>query len=299
VLKIDGLCKSYGSREVLRNLTLTAYPQEVYGLLGPNGAGKTTTINIICNLLERDRGTIEFKQQPISVKTKPLIGIAPQENLLYQSLSCQENLNFYAQLYGFNKQQRNKQIAWCLDAVQLRDRAASIVANLSGGMQRRLNIAVALVHNPELVILDEPTTGLDIETRYEIWALINKLRETGMTIILTTHLLDEAEKLCQRIGLLKSGQIIAEGTLETLKKSIPAEEIVIIKTPEEEKAIQRGQELGLTPRHYGNELAFWLPQAQDLKTIMDNFTGISLDSLSREPIRLEHIYLEMMQQSSI
>jgi len=299
VLKLDGVCKSYGSREVLRNLTLTAYPREVYGLLGPNGAGKTTTINLICNLLERDRGRIEFNQQPISAATKSLIGIAPQQNLLYQSLSCQENLNFYAQLYGLNKQHRKEQIAWCLDAVQLRDRARSIVANLSGGMQRRLNIAVALVHNPELVILDEPTTGLDIETRYEIWSLINKLRETGITIILTTHLLDEAEKLCQRLGLLKSGQIIAEGTLETLKKSIPAEEIVIIKTQEKEKAIQRGQELGLTPRRYGNDLAFWLPQAQDLKTIMDKFTGIPLDSLSRESICLEHIYLEMMQQSSI
>lgn len=295
MLKIDGLCKSYGSRDVLQNLTLTAYPQEVYGLLGPNGAGKTTTINIICNLLERDRGRIEFKQQPISAKTKSLIGIAPQENLLYQSLSCQENLNFYAQLYGLNQQQRQERITWCLEAVQLRDRATSIVANLSGGMQRRLNIAVALVHNPELVILDEPTTGLDIETRYEIWALINQLREAGMTIILTTHLLDEAEKLCQRIGFLKSGQIIAEGTLATLKQSIPAEEIVMIKTQEEEKAIQRGQELGLTPRRYGNDLGFWLPQAQDLKTIMDQFTGIPLDSLSREPIRLEHIYLEMMQ----
>lgn len=295
MLKIDGLCKSYGSREVLRNLTLTAYPQQVYGLLGPNGAGKTTTINIICNLLERDRGTIEFKQQPISADTKPLIGIAPQQNLLYPSLTCQENLNFYAQLYGLTKQQRKDQIAWCLEAVKLRDRATSIVANLSGGMQRRLNIAIALVHQPQLVILDEPTTGLDIETRYEIWALINTLRDAGMTIILTTHLLDEAEKLCQRIGILKAGQIIAEGTLDTLKTAIPAQEIVMIQTQQEEEAIQRGIELGLTPRRYGNELGFWLPEAKELKTIIDLFTGIPLDSLSRQPVNLEHIYLEIMQ----
>lgn len=294
MLKIEGLCKAYGAVTVLDNLSLTAYSQEVYGLLGPNGAGKTTTINILCNLLERDRGTIEFNQQPISEKTKSIIGIAPQENLLYQSLSCQENLQFYSQLYGLSRQQRKEQVEWCLEAVKLRDRATSVVANLSGGMQRRLNIAVALVHKPELLILDEPTTGLDIETRYEIWALINQLRETGMTILLTTHLLDEAEKLCQRIGILKGGKIIAEGSLDYLKETIPAAEIIIIKTSEEEQAIQRGKELGYTPRHYGNNLAFWLPESKELKAIIEEFADIPIQSLTREAVNLEHIYLEIM-----
>ena len=297
MLKIEGLSKAYGSQEVLRNLSLTAYPEEVYGLLGPNGAGKTTTINILCNLLLRDRGTIEFNQQPISEQTKGLIGIAPQENLLYKSLTCQENLNFYGQLYGLNRKARKDRIEWCLEAVQLRDRATSIVSNLSGGMQRRLNIAVALIHEPQLVILDEPTTGLDIETRYEIWALIKHLRESGMTVLLTTHLLDEAEKLCQRIGILKAGEIIAEGTLENLKQVIPAAEILTIQTKEEDKAIERGKALGYTPRRYGNDLAFWVPHLQDFQTIVDAFTGIPLDSLTRQPVRLEHIYLEIMQQN--
>jgi len=295
VLKIEGLCKAYGSREVLQNLTFTAYPQEVYGLLGPNGAGKTTTINILCNLLERDRGTIEFNQQPISEKSKSLIGIAPQENLLYKSLSCQENLNFYGQLYGLNPKQRKERINWCLEAVNLRDRANSIVSDLSGGMQRRLNIAVALIHQPQLVILDEPTTGLDIETRYEIWALIKQLRDSGMTVLLTTHLLDEAEKLCQRIGILKGGKIIAEGTLDELKQSMPAAEIITIKTPEEEKAMARGMELGYIPRRYGDELAFWLPELRDFQTIVAEFKGIPLDSVTRQAVSLEHIYLEIMQ----
>lgn len=295
MLKIEGLCKAYGSREVLQNLSLTAYPQEVYGLLGPNGAGKTTTINILCHLLERDRGTIEFNQEPISEKSKSLIGIAPQENLLYKSLSCRENLNFYAQLYGLNRQQRKERINWCLEAVNLRDRATDIVTNLSGGMQRRLNMAIALVHQPKLVILDEPTTGLDIETRYEIWGLIQQLREEGMTILLTTHLLDEAEKLCQRIGFLKGGRIIAEGTLESLKQLIPAAEIILIQTSEEERARQRGIELGYTPRRYGNELAFWLPESKDLKIIIDQFVDIPINAITRQPINLEYIYLEVMQ----
>jgi len=294
VLKIEGLSKRYQSREVLKNLSLTAYPQEVYGLLGPNGAGKTTTINILCNLLERDSGTIEFNQQPISEETKPLIGIAPQENLLYKSLSCEENLNFYAQLYGLSRKQRKERIDWCLNAVKLLDRAKSIVADLSGGMQRRLNIAVALVHKPQLVILDEPTTGLDIETRYEIWGLIQQLQREGMTILLTTHLLDEAEKLCQRIGMIKAGKIIAEGTLESLRQVIAAQEIILIQTSEAEKAIQRGREQGYISRYYGKQLAFWLPESKDLKTIIDEFTGISIESITRQPVNLEHIYLEIM-----
>ncbi|MFW6316531.1 MAG: ABC transporter ATP-binding protein [Cyanobacteriota bacterium] len=294
MLAIEGLCKAYGSVTVLDNLNLNAYSEEVYGLLGPNGAGKTTTINILCNLLERDRGTIKFHGNPISEKTKSIIGIAPQENLLYKSLSCQENLTFYAQLYGLNRQQQKEQVEWCLEAVKLRDRAKSVVTDLSGGMQRRLNIAVALVHKPELVILDEPTTGLDIETRYEIWALINQLREAGMTILLTTHLLDEAEKLCQRIGILKGGKIIAEGSLENLKEAIPAAEIIIIQTSEEEQAIQRGKELGYTPRNYGNYLAFWLPKSKELKAIIEEFADIPIQSLTREAVNLEHIYLEMM-----
>ncbi|PNW59371.1 UNVERIFIED_CONTAM: ABC transporter ATP-binding protein [Euhalothece sp. KZN 001] len=295
MLKIEGLSKRYQSREVLKNLSLTAYPQEVYGLLGPNGAGKTTTINILCNLLERDSGTIEFNQQPISEETKPLIGIAPQENLLYKSLSCEENLNFYAQLYGLSRKQRKERIDWCLNAVKLLDRSKSIVADLSGGMQRRLNIAVALVHEPQLVILDEPTTGLDIETRYEIWGLIQQLQGEGMTILLTTHLLDEAEKLCQRIGIIKTGKMIAEGTLDSLKQVITAQEIILIQTLETEKAIQRGREQGYVSRYYGKQLAFWLPETKDLKTIIDEFTGISIESITRQPVNLEHIYLEIMQ----
>jgi len=297
VLKIEGLCKSYGSVPVLRNLNLTAYPKEVYGLLGPNGAGKTTTINILCHLLQRDRGTIEFNQKPISEATKPLIGIAPQQTLLYQTLTCQENLDFYGRLYGFNRKQRQQQIQWCLEAVKLRDRAHSIVSTLSGGMQRRLNIAIALVHQPQLVILDEPTTGLDIEARYDVWQLINDLREQGMTILLTTHLLEEAERLCQRIGILKAGEMIAEGTLDALRQFIPAHQIIHIQTSQPEKAMQRGEELGYTPRYYGNDLAFWVSEPQDFQTIVNAFAGIPLDSVSRQAVSLEHIYLELMQNN--
>lgn len=293
MLRIKNLNKSYGKRKVLQDLTLHINAGEIYGLLGANGAGKTTTINIICNLLKADSGYITVYNQPVSEETKTLIGIAPQENLLYKTLSCEENLNFFARIYGLDRKTRQQQIRATLEAVNLLERAKSPVETLSGGMQRRLNIAVALVHQPKLVILDEPTTGLDIEARYEIWDLIKQLKNQGITILLTTHLLDEAERLCQRIGILKSGRILAEGSLIELRKRISAKEIAIVQTPDEEQAIARAIECGFTPRRYGSDLAFWLPQHLELKEIIACFEGIPLDSITRKQVGLEHIYLEL------
>jgi len=298
VLEIDKLSKSYGKRVVLQDLNIHIKRGEIYGLLGPNGAGKTTTINILCNLLKADSGEILINEQPFSAASKYLIGVAPQENLVYRTLSCEENLNFFAQIYGLEKIERKLQIRNCLKAVNLLDRANSPVETLSGGMQRRLNIAIALVHQPELLILDEPTTGLDIETRYEIWELILRLQEQGMTILLTTHLLDEAEKLCQRIGILKNGNIIAEGTLDELRKLVSAVEVIIMKTPDEEDAIALAQKWGFTVRRYGGDLAFWIPQHLDLKEILLRFDEITIDSIARHPVRLELIYMEITNLST-
>ncbi|GET38145.1 MULTISPECIES: ABC transporter ATP-binding protein [Microseira] len=293
MLKIKNLQKSYGDRLVLRDLTLHIPFGEIYGLLGPNGAGKTTTINILCDLLRADSGEITINNEPVSKATKRLIGVAPQENLLYKTLSCEENLYFFAKIYGLSGKERREQVRAALKAVKLADRAKCPVETLSGGMQRRLNIAAALVHYPKLLILDEPTTGLDIEARYEIWELIRRLKNQGMTILLTTHLLEEAERLCQRIGILKNGKIIAEGSLEQLRKRIPAQEIVILQTPEEDDAIARASKYGFTYRRYGNDIAFWLPKHLELKEIIACFDGIPLDSISRHPVRLEHIYVEV------
>ncbi len=298
MLNIEKLNKSYGKRQVLQDLTLHIQPGEIYGLLGPNGAGKTTTINILCNLLQADSGEIKINGHPVSERTKLLVGVAPQENLLYKTLSCEENLNFYARIYGLKTQQRRQQVPATLAAVNLLDRAKSPVETLSGGMQRRLNIAVALVHQPKLVVLDEPTTGLDIEARYEIWDLIRRLQNQGITILLTTHLLDEAERLCQRIGILKGGRIVAEGSLEELRERIPAQEIVVVQTTEEDRAIARATECGFTHRRYGNDLAFWLSEALELKEIISRFDGIPLDSIARQPVRLEHIYVELTRQQN-
>jgi ABC-2 type transport system ATP-binding protein len=295
MLKITNLNKSYNKTKVLQNLNLHIDPGEIYGLLGANGAGKTTTINIICNLLKADSGEITINNQPVSETTKKIIGIAPQENLLYKTLSCAENLNFFANIYGLNRETRKKQIQKTLTSVNLLDRANSPVETLSGGMRRRLNIAVALVHQPQLVILDEPTTGLDIEARYEIWELIRQLKNQGITVLLTTHLLDEAERLCDRIGILKNGQILAEGSLAELRTLIPAQEVILVQTNQKEQAIARAQEYGFTHKYYGNELAFWLSEPLELKEIIARFEGIAIDSIARQPVRLEYIYLEVTQ----
>lgn len=301
MLQIEHLNKAYGKRPVLQDLTFEIHPGEVYGLLGPNGAGKTTTINLICNLLQPDSGTIAIEGQPVSEATKSLIGVAPQENLLYRSLTCAENLNFFARIYGVPRSKRSHQIQACLKAVNLLDRADSVVETLSGGMQRRLSMAIALVHHPRLVILDEPTTGLDIEARYEIWELIRTLKDRGITTLLTTHLLEEAERLCHRIGILKGGRLLADGTLSELRQCIAAQEIVLVQTDtadDEARAIARAEALGFTYRRYGTDLAFWLPHHFELRELIEQFDGISLFSISRQPVRLEHIYIELTRHQS-
>lgn len=298
MLRIDQLSKSYDRRWAVQDLSLHLRPGEVYGLLGPNGAGKTTTINLICNLLRPDRGQITIDDQPVSARTKAWVGVVPQANLLYRSLTCREHLQFFADLYGVPRAQRAERIERCLAAVNLTDRTHHGVETLSGGMQRRLSLAIALVHHPKVLILDEPTTGLDIEARYDLWQLIRQLQRQGMTILLTTHLLDEAERLCDRIGIIKAGRLLAEGSLAELQRYVPAAEIAILTTLAEEQAIAQAEAQGFTPRRYGTELAFWLPEPLDLPTLIQKFAGVPLESIARQPVRLEHIYLEVLQQQS-
>jgi ABC-2 type transport system ATP-binding protein len=294
MLNIKNLTKYYGKNKVLNNFNLEINSGEIYGLLGGNGAGKTTTINLICGLLTYESGEILINNDKLSQKSKYLLGVAPQENLLYNQLTCEENMAFFGKIYGLKGIQLKTAIYENLKAVNLLEKKEETVATLSGGMQRRLNIAVALIHNPLLLILDEPTTGLDIESRYEIWQLILGLKQLGMTILLTTHLLDEAEKLCDRIGIMKEGKIIVEGNLRQLKQIIPAKELIFIETEEEEKTILRGEKLGFTHRYYQGELAFLTNEILDLSEIIKSFDDINLTSITKKAINLEYIYLEVI-----
>jgi len=308
VLEIHNLHKSFADRRVLWDINLRVRRGEIYGLIGANGAGKTTLINLICNLLTPDRGSILIDGQLARRCAKAMIGIVPQENLLYGGLTCGENLSFFACLYGLQGELCQKRVYQCLQAVSLVDRVNCLAMNLSGGQQRRLSMALALLHDPPLIILDEPTTGLDIEARFELWELIQLLREQGKTLLITTHLLEEAERLCDRVGILKQGQMIAQGTLSELAQLFHGCQVLSVQvhTKDVPAVLTIGESHGFQYRHYPSRLGlasqetcllFALPQPHHLGEIVHLFQDIEIRAISLQPVRLEHIYLELCQNS--
>jgi ABC-2 type transport system ATP-binding protein len=191
----------------------------VYGLLGPNGAGKTTTVSIICGLLERDAGEVLVagdRMDTSATRAKAHIGYVPQEIALYPDLSGRENLRFFGRLYGLTGGDLNERLERMLDVVGLQERADERVDNYSGGMKRRLNIAAGLLHDPKVLVLDEPTVGVDPQSRNAILENVGDLARAGMAVLYTTHYMEEAERLCDRVGIIDEGKIIAEGTRREL-----------------------------------------------------------------------------------
>ncbi len=298
MINIQALEKSFGDKKVLDRLTFSLVPGEIYGLLGPNGSGKSTTINLICNLLDVDDGAIWIDGKAPSDTTKSLIGVAPQEISLYKDLTCQENLHFFANLYGVSRKKRTENINDLIDTFQLHEHANTKVGSLSGGWQRRVNIAVAMVHAPSILILDEPTAGLDVEARYELWRVIEQLKMTGMTILLTTHYLEEAETLCSRIGILQHGRIVAEGAMDELCTLVTAQALAVLETNNKLALCQKASSLGWDYREYGGKLTLLLPQHFTLKQIVEHFDGLPLSSIDLQKIRLEHVYFEVTQDRS-
>lgn len=297
MLKIEHLIKSFGTQPVLKDLNLNIRKGEIYALLGKNGSGKSTTIKILCNLLNADGGSISFKDKPLDHQSKYEIGIAPQEISVYSNLTFKENLQFFGSLYGLSGFKLKSRISELFDIFGLNQHANKKIDELSGGWKRRINLAVALIHKPDLLILDEPTAGLDIEIRNELWTLIGELKKKEISILLTTHLLEEAENLCNRIGILHNGMIQAEGTIEELKKLIPAKKIAMIETPEPEKLIERMNQNGWQYRYYNKRLAMLMPQDYSLSEIINHFPDVSLISIAKRDINLEHIYYEVLQKN--
>ena len=232
LLVVDGLRRSYGERRAVGGVSFEVGVGETYGLLGPNGAGKTTLISMVAGILRRDAGTVSIAGVPVTATStagRGAIGLVPQDLALYPDLSARENLAFFGRLYGLGGRELRTRVAELLAMVGLSDRAGSLVKTYSGGMKRRLNIAVGLLHGPKLLILDEPTVGVDPQSRNAILESVEALTREGMSVLYTTHYMEEAERLCDRVGIIDGGLLRAEGTRRELVEIIGGEDVVDVE----------------------------------------------------------------------
>ncbi|XQY92751.1 ABC transporter ATP-binding protein [Metabacillus sp. HB246100] len=219
MIKCKNVNKSFGNHQVVKDFNLAIKEGEVFGLLGPNGAGKTTTISMMTSQIYPTSGEISINGLNIvqnQLEVKKAVGIVPQDIALYPMLSAIDNLTFFGELYGMKGKKAKEKVNQLLHLVSLADRAKEPIKNYSGGMKRRINIAAALLHDPLVVFMDEPTVGIDPQSRNQIFELVNMLKENGMTIIYTTHYMEEATKLCDRVAIIDDGKIISLGTVEEL-----------------------------------------------------------------------------------
>ncbi len=232
MLQVTALHKAYGPIKAVEGLSLHIAQGECYALLGPNGAGKTTTINVLSGLLKPDSGTLRIAGlDPLTQKrkTQSIIGVVPQEIALYEELSARQNLHFWAGLYGLSKEELKRKTNEALQRIGLLDRADHPMQSFSGGMKRRVNIAAAILHQPRILFMDEPTVGIDPQSRYHIYELIEELHAEGMTILYTTHYMEEAERLCDRIGIMDRGTLIAEGSLRELRAGVSGQSKISVE----------------------------------------------------------------------
>lgn len=215
VLACRDLRKRFGDRHAVDGVSFSVHAGEVYGLVGPNGAGKTTTIRMVCGILSPDSGAVLVEGQsvtgPRSRRARASLGYVPQGLALFPDLTLLENLRFWTRLYGMSRRESRKRMAGVLELTGLTARAGDRVAECSGGMQRRLNMAVALLHRPRLLVLDEPTVGVDPQSRRALLDTLGHLRDQGTAVLYTSHYMEEVERLCDRVGVLDGGRLVTEG----------------------------------------------------------------------------------------
>jgi len=310
-LAIEGIWKGYGPRAVLRGLDLTVAPGEICGLLGPNGSGKSTAIQIVVGLLHPDRGRVTVGGQraagaevtpgsragaggpPPSRTVRARLGFVPQEPALYPTLSCVETLRFFGRVYGVPRTDLRRRVEATVRSTGLGPYRNLRARSLSVGWRQRLSLAAALVHEPEFLVMDEPTTGLDAEARYQVWDLIRSLAERGTAVLLASHSLEETDSYCHRIGILEGGRIAAEGSPRELRRLVPAAEMAEVELPDTEGFLTRAREQGWEVRRRGSR---WLLLLKDRTTLPDlarKLSGLPLRSLSLRPVNLEDVFLEI------
>ena len=289
------------TKEALKNISFSIKKGSIFGLLGPNGAGKSTIINILAGLINKTSGKVKIAGIDIdenSIQSKFKIGIVPQELIIDPFFNVYETLEIYAGYYGITK--NNRRTDEIINALGLQDKAKSTPRSLSGGMRRRLLVAKALVHNPDILVLDEPTAGVDVELRNQLWNYVLKLNQAGTTILLTTHYLEEAEKLCDEIAIINKGELIAYDSKDNLMKILSNKQI-IISTEYEINIAQLSEKLSdLQVKKLNNSKISinYDPEKIDveniLKIIYDN--GIHIKDIATQQPDLEEIFKHIISK---
>ena len=300
MINVSNLKKTFGTVDALKDISFHIPQGECYGLLGPNGAGKTTTISIMSTLIEPSEGEVnidgyDLKKNPLDCKKN--IGVVTQEIALYNELSAYDNLLFWGGMYKISEKELAERIDETLDLLGLTDRKNDKVKTYSGGMKRRINIASALLHTPKVMFMDEPTVGIDPQSRNLIFEVVEKLHKEGMTIIYTTHYMEEAERLCDRIGIIDNGEIIAQGTLNELKTSGSMKESVVISyTNLTDKLYNTIEKEWKDLQRIEDTIHFYSMNIQgDLSKIilMCNEFGLDIRHIDIQKINLETIFLSL------
>ncbi len=302
VLNVKDLVKRYGEETAIDHLGLSIDEGEIFGLLGPNGAGKTTLINSVLGLTKTESGHMEVLGKKLASNgngVKKEIGVVPQDLAIYEDLTAYENVDLFASLYGLKGQQKKERVEEALEFVGLADKKKQYPKKFSGGMKRRLNIAMAIVHQPKLVIMDEPTVGIDPQSRNQILESVKTLNQRGITIIYPSHYMEEVEAICTRIAIMDRGRIIARGTKEELKQLIDFEEkgILLVDRPGEglKTALKAIEELNDVEISQEGVTLTWGKGNQPLTRIMRivDEQGYQLKGLKIQEPNLENVFLTL------
>jgi ABC-2 type transport system ATP-binding protein len=298
MIEVHQLTKSFDDIQALAGIDFTVGEGEIFGLLGPNGAGKTTTISIIAGLLNADSGTVRVSGMDIRKdgrRIRQMLGVVPQDIALYEELTGRENLHFWGGLYGLAGKGLREEAGRVLELVGLTDRADDAVRGYSGGMKRRLNLSVGLIHRPKVILLDEPTLGIDPQARINILDIVRDGVAGGMTVIYTTHYLEEAEKLCDRIAIIDHGRILAQGTLDELVNLAGEGNLVTVTGAFSREQVSPFLK-GITVEHLENgALQIAVPNQTELSGALGRLfsAGISIGEISIKEPSLEGVFIKL------
>jgi ABC-2 type transport system ATP-binding protein len=304
ILQVHELTKRYGDFEAVKGVSFEIGEGEIFSLLGPNGAGKTTTISMLACLLGPSEGDAtvaghSVRKEPQAVKR--LIGVIPQDIALYPTLSARENLHFWGQLYGLRGEERSARVEEVLELVGLRERANERVEKYSGGMKRRINIAAGLLHRPRIVFMDEPTVGIDPQSRRAILEMVKAFNKEGMAVLYTTHYMEEAEELSDRVGIIDHGELVAIGTQRELTEKIGSTETLVLHIDENQDAAALASTLEAVPgviqsTMTDHQVSIITRSARDLlagAVELANAAGIKVRSIDIQEPDLEAVFLQM------